>query len=180
MKVFYPKKQIFVDLPEKVTTKAVVDSAVTNAKVAVSSLDAVNLQTKVDGNWNDPVTRVVAVYEIPFEEIKPKTNKELYAELNRILGLATKALTEAEKFAEKHKLAFSFGGPGGPEVSYYPHSDKIRSEHSEDMEDNYMVTETLEEGETVEPLKEHKSEVHYSYDYDEPFKGGWWIPSQFC
>lgn len=169
MKVFYPKTQAYGVLPESKVEPH-----------AVSTLDTVNLNTKVDGNWVDPVTRVVALYEIPFELPKPKTNKELYAELNRILGLATKALTEAEKFAEKHKLAFSFQSPGGPDINYYPHSDKIRSEHSDEMEENYMITETLDEGETIEPLAEHKSEVYHAYDYDEPFKGGWWIPSQFC
>lgn len=168
MRVFYPKSQIFVDLPEAIPTETI-----------KSSMDNINLQTKIDGNWVDPVYKVVASWDIT-EEVKPKTNKQLYSELNRFLEIAKKALLEAEKFAERHKLIFTFGGPGAPEITYYPHSDKIRPENSEKLEENYMVTDNLEKDETVEPLEEHKSEIYYSYDYDKPFKGGWWVPSKFC
>jgi hypothetical protein len=116
------------------------------------------------------------------------TNKELYKELNAILDEARAKIVEAEKFAEKHQLEFSFGIEGAPEISYYPHSEQIRSERGEGFAENYMITDSLDEYEEedrpkIEPLKKHRTDVFYggyNYDNEEPFLGGWWISSRFC
>ena len=57
-----------------------------------------------------------------------KTNKELYAELNKRLKQAQAELNEIAKFAEEHKLIFEFLG-----ATYVPKSEEIRSTYSEDM-----------------------------------------------
>lgn len=118
------------------------------------------------------------------------TNKELYKQLNTILDEARAKIVEAEKFAEKHQLEFSFGIKGAPEINYYPHSEQIRSADGDGFDENCMITDYIldnfedddENKPKVLPLKTHRTDVYYSdgYSGDEPFLGGWWIPSRFC
>lgn len=83
-----------------------------------------------------------------------KTKKQLYAELEALVKEAVNALTKAEKFANKNKLAFVFKPAYGMGGTFYPKS----------TENNDIGNVEI---------------VHY-YDRNENHNGTWLASSHSC
>ena len=66
-------------------------------------------------------------------EVRQKTNKELYAEVQVLLEQVKGPIQAVQDFADKHGLEVRFDAW---ERSYIPNSEKIRSEYGEQTYEN--------------------------------------------
>lgn len=67
----------------------------------------------------------------PVAVVLPKTNKQLYAELNVLVEVAQTALAEAQRFANENDLSFNFSPAYGMGGTFYPASGQVRNEYNE-------------------------------------------------